>query len=167
MVYVRIKDGRALSIIAKPLAGGEPITVLDSPGLRATLPGFRVSPNGKWIAYVSDETRKYEIYLARFPKGRGKWQVSSGNATAPAWRRDGKELYYLTVGGELFVTDIGEQGNEAQVGTLKLLFRVNIAPMGTLYEVAPDGQGFIMQFSGEGSREPLNLVTDWVSEARF
>jgi eukaryotic-like serine/threonine-protein kinase len=167
MVYMRIKDGRALSIIAKPLAGGEPITVLDSPGLQATLPGFRVSPNGKWIAYVSDETGKYEVYLAPFPKGEGKWQVSNGNATAPAWRRDGKELYYLTVGGELFATDIGEQGNEAQIGTPKLLFRVNIAPMGTLYDVAPDGQSFIMQVSGEGSREPLNLVTDWISDARF
>jgi hypothetical protein len=59
---------------------------------------------------------KYEVYLAPFPKGQGKWQVSNGNATAPAWRRDGKELYYLTVGGELFATDIGEQGNERRLG---------------------------------------------------
>ncbi len=42
--------------------------------------------------------------------------MSNGNATAPAWRRDGKELYYLTVGGELFATDIGEQGNERRLG---------------------------------------------------
>ncbi len=44
---------------------------------------------------------------------------------------------------------------------------MNIAPVGTLYDVAPDGQAFIMQVSGEGSLEPLNLVTDWTSEARF
>lgn len=166
IVYMRTKGGRALSIMAKPLAGGEPITVLDSPGLQATLPEFRVSPNGKWIAYVSDETGKYEVYLAPFPKGEGKWQVSNGNATAPTWRRDGKELFYVTVGGELFATDIGEPGNEVQIGTPKFLFRVNIAPMGTLYDVAPDGQSFIIQVSGEGSREPLNLVTDWTTDLK-
>jgi len=166
MTYMRVKDGHAVSIMAKPLAGGEPITVLSSPGLQATLPEYHVSPNGKWIAYVSDETGKYEVYLAPFPKGEGKWQVSNGNSTAPTWRRDGKELYYLTVGGELFAVDIGESGNEVQLGTPKSLFRANIAPMGTLYDVAPDGQSFIVQVLGEGSREPLNLVTDWMTELK-
>jgi eukaryotic-like serine/threonine-protein kinase len=86
MVYMRLKDGRAVSIMARPLAGGEPITVVNSPGLQATLPEYRVSPNGKWIAYVSDETGKYEVYLAPFPKGEGRWQVSNGNGTAPTAR---------------------------------------------------------------------------------
>jgi eukaryotic-like serine/threonine-protein kinase len=166
MAYMREQGGRAVAIMAKPLAGGEPITVLSVPGLQGTLPGFRVSPDGKWIAYTSDETGKYEVYLAPFPKGEGRWQVSNGNGTAPSWRSDGKELYYLSVGGELFATEIGERGNEVQVGTPKLLFRANIAPMGSLYDVSPDGKGFLMQVTGEGSHEAINFVTDWMVELK-
>jgi len=166
MVYMRQRAGGAAAIMAQPLAGGEPITVLDTPGLQPMLAGFSVSPNGKWIAYTSGESGNYEVYVAPFPKGEGKWQVSNGNATVPAWRRDGKELYYLSVGGDLYATEITESGNELQIGTPKLLFRVNIAPMGTLYDVAQDGQSFVIEVTAEGSQMPLNFVTNWMTELK-
>jgi hypothetical protein len=92
--------------------------------------------------------------------------VSSGNATVPAWRRDNKELYYLTVGGDLYATEISETGNELQMGTPKLLFRANIAPMGSGYDVAQDGQSFVVQVNAKGSQAPLNFVTNWMTELK-
>ncbi len=166
MVYLRTKGVGASAIMAKPLEGGEPLTVLSAPGLQTTLPVFSVSPNGKWIAYTSGESGNYEVYVAPFPKGEGKWQVSNGNATAAIWRRDSKELFYLSVSGDLYATEIGESGNELQMGTPKLLFRSNIAPMGTLYDVAPDGQSFVVQVTGAGSQAPLNFVTNWMAELK-
>jgi Tol biopolymer transport system component len=166
LVYVREQGVGAVAVMAKPLGGGEPITVLSTPGLQMTLPVFSVSPDGKWIAYTSGESGKYEVYVAPFPRGEGKWQVSNGNATAPVWRRDGKELYYLSVSGDLVATEIGESGNELQMGTPKLLFRSNIAPMGTLYDVAPDGQSFVVQVTGEESQAPLNFLTNWMTELK-
>jgi Tol biopolymer transport system component len=166
IVYMREQNGRAVSIMAKPLAGGEPITVLNSPGLQASIPGFSVSPDGKWIAYTSDESGKYEVYIAPFPKGEGKWQVSNGNAACPTWRRDGKELFYLSIGGELFATDIAEQGNEVQLGTPKSLFHASISPMGSLYTASPDGKSFVVQVTGEGSHDAMNFETNWLAELK-
>ena len=166
MVYMRLQGAGPGAIMAQPLAGGEPITVLNAAGLQSTLPVFSLSPNGKWIAYTSTENGNYEVYVAPFPKGEGKWQVSNGNATAPAWRRDSKELYYLTIGGDLYATEIGETGNELQIGTPKLLFRADIAPMGSLYDVAQDGQSFVIEVTAQGSQTPLNFVTDWMRELK-
>lgn len=166
MVYMRQQGAGTTAIMAQPLAGGEPITVLSAPALPLTGSLFSVSPNGKWIAYVSTESGNYEVYVAPFPKGEGKWQASNGNATAPAWRRDNKELYYLTVGGDLYATEMRESGDELQIGTPKLLFRANIAPMGSLYDVAQDGQSFVIEVTTEGSQAPLNFVTNWMTELK-
>jgi hypothetical protein len=75
-------------------------------------------------------------------------------------------LYYLTVGGDLYATEISETGNELQMGTPKLLFRANIAPMGSGYDVAQDGQSFVVQVTAEGSQAPLNFVTNWMMELK-
>jgi len=166
MVYMRQQGAGTAAIMAQPLAGGEPITVLSAPALPLTGSLFSVSPNGKWIAYVSTESGNYEVYVGPFPKGEGKWQASNGNATAPAWRRDNKELYYLTVGGDLYATEMRESGDELQIGTPKLLFRANIAPMGSLYDVAQDGQSFVIEVTTEGSQAPLNFVTNWMTELK-
>lgn len=166
IVYLREQNGRAVSIAATPIAGGDPIIVVKSPGLQSTIPGFAISPDGKWMAYTSDETGKYEVYVVPFPTGEGKWQISNGNGTIPAWRRDGRELFYLTVGGDLFATDVSESANELQIGTPHTLFRANIAPMGSIYDVTPDGQHFVVQVSGTGSHEPMNLISNWLAELK-
>jgi Tol biopolymer transport system component len=166
LVYAREYGVGAASIMAKPLAGGEPITVLVTAGLQMTLPLFSLSPNGRWIAYASAESGKYEVYVAPFPHGEGKWQVSNGNALTPVWRRDSKELYYLSVSGAVYATEIGEQENELQMGTAKLLFRTNLAPMGMVYDAAADGQSFVVQVTGENSQAPMNLETNWMVELK-
>jgi eukaryotic-like serine/threonine-protein kinase len=166
IVYMREQAGHAVSIVARPVSGGDPITVVSSPGLQPNIPGFAVSPDGKWIAYTSDETGKYEIYLAPFPSGEGKWQVSNGNATGPIWRQDSRELFFLSISGGMSAVDISGHGNEVQIGTPKTLFSVNIAPIGTIYDAFHDGQHFVFQVSDIGSHEPLNLITDWLSDLK-
>jgi Tol biopolymer transport system component/tRNA A-37 threonylcarbamoyl transferase component Bud32 len=68
---------------------------------RANEHSARVSPDGRWVAYVSDESGQQEIYLARFPELQGARRVSSGGGLRPAWRRDGRELFYLAPGGRV------------------------------------------------------------------
>ena len=67
----------------------------------------QLSPDGRWLAYASDESGTSEVYVQPFPSSGGKWQISSGGGRQPRWRHDGKELFFLTAGGgELMGTDI-------------------------------------------------------------
>jgi eukaryotic-like serine/threonine-protein kinase len=166
LVYLRQKDGRPLEIVAKPPAGGEALTVVKFHEPATALPPYyQVSPNGKWLAYGSAESGTHEVYIVPFPKGDGKWQVSSGGGTVPKWSHDGKEVYYMTVQGQVYAAGISERGNELQIETPKLLFNANIAAIGTLYDVSPDGT-FIVQQANAGSQEPLNLITNWAAELK-
>ena len=166
LVYLRQKDGRPLEIVAKPLMGGDSLTVVKfHEGATALPPYYRLSPNGRWLAYGSAESGTHEVYIVPFPKGDGKWQVSSGGGTVPTWRKDGKEVYYMTVQGQMFAAGITERGNELQIDTPRLLFNANIAAIGTLYDVSPDGT-FVVQQANTGSQEPLNLITNWAAELK-
>jgi eukaryotic-like serine/threonine-protein kinase len=168
IVYLRRVNGRGLEIMAKPLAGGvQPVRVVGETGPQAGLMSFRISPNGKWIAYESDESGKFEVYIAPFPKGEGRWQVSSGGGDFPSWRRDGRELFSITPGGDVYATEIIERGGELQVATPKLLFHAeNIAAIGSPFDASPDGQTFVVQKAGLESHDALNLVTSWKAELK-
>ena len=89
--------------------------------MHLTLPGFapkeflktsgilqngQFSPNGKWVAYNSNETGKWEIYVTSFPEAHGKWQISTSGGEQPRWRADGKELFYLSSDGRMMATNV-------------------------------------------------------------
>jgi Tol biopolymer transport system component len=75
------------------------------------------SPDGKWIAYSSNESLHYEIYLIPFPAGNGKrYTVSNQGGTSPAWRRDGKEMYFVAGDGRLTAVPFTIRGSEVQFG---------------------------------------------------
>ncbi len=83
-----------------------------------------ISPDGKWLAYLSNESGQYEVYIKTFPSGEGKWQVSTtGSRGLPVWRRDGKELYFLSLGGKLTAVDVQEKGASLELGTPQELFQ--------------------------------------------
>ena len=75
-----------------PVAGGEPTRFLNGNGSETN---GQISPDGKWVAYASDESGAWEIYVTSFPGAAGKWQVSRGGGTEPRWRGDGKEIFYI------------------------------------------------------------------------
>jgi eukaryotic-like serine/threonine-protein kinase len=74
---------------------------MDSPNVPRAQMAARFSPNGRWIAYQSDELGRYEVFVKSFPLSDTKWQISTGGGSLPRWRRDGKELFYLAADGEL------------------------------------------------------------------
>ena len=86
------------------------------------------SPDGKWIAYESDETGQPEIYVRSFPlEAGGKWQISTVGGEQPTWRRDGKELFYLTLDKKLMASEV--QTTEIfKAGNSKLLFQTHVDP---------------------------------------
>jgi Tol biopolymer transport system component len=107
----------------------------------------RISPNGRWLAYASDETGTWEVYVRGFGEMQGKWQISRGGGTQPVWRGDGRELYYVDLRGGLNAVTIGGDST-LLASTPQLLFQTTLpnvlAPFRTAYAVAPDGQRFLI-----------------------
>jgi len=89
--------------------------------------GAKLSPNGQWLAYFSDETKRDEIYVQTYPKPGGKWPVSINGGSRPAWSRDGKELYFIGLDGKLMAVDVKSgPGGGFEAGGPKALFDPHI-----------------------------------------
>ena len=126
-----------------------------------------VSPNGKWLAYANDESGRFEVYLQPFPSGSGKWQVSVSGGSNPAWRRDGRELYFVQ-GEQLMAVDVSENGGSVQLGTPHPLLKAPMVdgPYGP-FTVSADGKKFLINQSVvQASTEPLTLVTNWTADLK-
>ncbi len=118
-----------------------------------------ISPDGKFIAYSSTESGSEQLYVERMPPATGRWQVSQGNGRLPRWRKDGKELFYDDVSGQIFAVDV-HPGPEASVGAPKLLL-----PAGNSsgdFDVAPDGQRLLVRTRGGlTGNAPITVVQNW------
>jgi len=124
------------------------------------------SPDGKWLAYVSDESGRAEVYIVPFPKRSGKWQVSTEGGTRPRWRRDGKELFFVSLGNKLMAVPVREENNTLDIGSPEPLFQINPPDSqyaGWIYDVTPDGKRFIVatRLPEPPSAEPITLVVNW------
>ena len=119
------------------------------------------SPDGRWLAYASDESGRSEVYVVPFPQGNGKWQVSAGGGTRPRWRRDGKELFYVSAASEFMAVEVREKGGSLAFGTARALFPTQSF---STYDVAPDGNKFVvLNHPQQSSAEPITLVTNWTA----
>jgi Tol biopolymer transport system component len=128
-----------------PVAGGEPTRFLTSKGSESN---GQISPDGKWVAYASDESGNWEIYVTSFPSAAGKWQVSRGGGTEPRWRGDGKEIFYIGPGSMLMAVPANSESVFA-TGTPAPLFQIRgRAPISSTdvftYDVAKDGKRFLV-----------------------
>jgi serine/threonine protein kinase len=121
------------------------------------------SPDGRWIAYRSNESGKNEIYVRPFPApagGGGKWMVSQGG-NQPRWRRDGKELFYLSPDGQLMASQVNASGSAFQASIPKPLFK---APQNVEWEVSPDGTKFLFPVTGgDTTQSPFTVVLNWMA----
>ncbi|MBN2564303.1 MAG: serine/threonine-protein kinase [Candidatus Eisenbacteria bacterium] len=123
----------------------------------------KLSPDGRFAAYVSDESGQWEIYVRPFPRGDGKWLVSSDGGSQPLWSRDGKELFYLQEDGALVVVPVSLDPTFSP-GPASELFRVQGV---TDYDVSSDGQRFIVaEPVGEAPPPAIRVVQNWYSEFR-
>jgi eukaryotic-like serine/threonine-protein kinase len=148
-----------------PLAGErKPIPFLQSQ-FPAILSSF--SPNGKWLAYCSTESGEQKVYVVPFPGPGGKWQVSPGGGCYARWRRDGKELFYLSPDNRIMAAEIKTEGSSFTIGAVKPLFetRVYRSTFGG-YDVAADGQRFMICYEPGQPNVAITLVENWDAELK-
>jgi len=128
------------------------------------------SPDGKWVAYVSQHTGRDEVYVTSFPSGGTRWQVSGSGGTQPRWGADGRELYFVSTGDELTAASIDGSGSRFEVKDIRPLFRVNMytgSRSGMYgYDVAPDGKRFLVSDAGEAGQARVALVVNWTAELK-
>ncbi|MEO8052798.1 MAG: protein kinase [Acidobacteriota bacterium] len=119
----------------------------------------KLSPSGQWLAYVSNETTRNEIYVQTFPEHGGKWQISTNGGDFPVWSRDGRELYFIGADRKLMAVEVKVSGKSFQAGVPKPLFEV--AAQGQ-FDVSKDGRFLIQVPVEQGSANvPLTVVTNW------
>ena len=119
------------------------------------------SPDGRWVAYQSDESSRNEVYVRSFPTGDGKWQVSTGGGRSPLWDKTGSAIYYNTEQG-VMATAVNGSGAGFSTGDTKLVFR-NPSQAGLqLHGVTADGKRILVSHLPTSQvTMPLTLVTDW------
>jgi eukaryotic-like serine/threonine-protein kinase len=128
----------------------------------AIVQAAHLSPDGKWIAYASDESGAQEIYVQNFPPSGGKWQISTDGGFEPSWSPSGKEIFYLHL-TKLMAVAVKTGTDRFEQGAPRVLFD---APFGNMlknaYAVAPGGQKFLVNTRFEGTDNlPMTVVLNW------
>ena len=157
-----------------PLSGDrKPVPLLHTPFQESQ---GQISPDGKWLAYHSNETGRQEVYVQPFPQGTGKWQVSTNGGLSSRWRRDGRELFYMSQAsrGKMMAVDVKASGAAFEAGAPKDLFDsgyINL-PHGSginpyhTYAVSPDGQRFLIPRPVSNDQQtaaaPIVVVLNWL-----
>jgi len=176
------RDGRFLLYGVQDPKSASDLWVLPMTGERKPFPVLQssfdeiegqFSPDGRWLAYASNESGRYEIYIRTFPETGGKWQVSVAGGVQPRWQRNGHELYYLAPDTGLMAVPIrpAPEAHTLEAGTPVALFPTRLANGGNIltrgflaraqYAVQADGR-FLMNVSAdEGVTSPITIVQNW------
>ena len=125
----------------------------------------RFSPDGHFIAYSSDESGRYEVYVQTFPVSGGKWLVSRDGGAQPHWRADGKEIFFIAPDRKMMAADVKLEGSTFEGGVPKALFQTQIISYPNPrngYEVSADGQRFVIITPlQENTSTPITVVANW------
>jgi Tol biopolymer transport system component len=132
----------------------------------------RFSPDVRWLAFVSNESGRDEVYVSSFPSAGGKVRVSTNGGVQPRWRKDGKELFYLAPDRKLMAAPI-QAGSTLQVGPPTAIFDIGFVPVGSgapyalyQYDVAADGQRFLINAPQTNNSVPITVVLNWTAGLR-
>ncbi len=156
-----------------PLAGGgKPRLFVKTPV--AAFDG-QFSPDGRWVAYISKESGREEVYIVPFEAAKvintgtgsvtspgGKWQISPSGGFSPRWRRDGKEIFYLGPDNQMMAAEVEARGNSFEARKAQPLFKTPVAPDAAPYDVTADGKRFVI-ISMSNPNKPLTLVVNWTA----
>src|SRR5262249_25866886 len=164
-VYVEVDPKTNVDLWILPLFGDRKAFVfLQTPFVEG---GGRFSPNGRWIAYTSNESGTNQIYVRPFPPAGGQWRVSTHGGSQPRWRRDGKEIVYLAGDRKLKGRGVKEDSGALTLGAPKPLFEARTVVQlagGSIYDVTRDGQRFLVLTPvEETSPSPFTVVLNWTA----
>ncbi|MBI4474562.1 MAG: PD40 domain-containing protein, partial [Acidobacteria bacterium] len=133
-----------------------------------------LSPDGRWLAFATNESGKYQIVVRTFPEAEGRWQASVDGGLEPRWRGDGKELFYVGPDGKLMATPIQVKPDRTlEIGRPVPLFDTPLS--GTNYQagyihgydVARDGQRFLLNIpQREANSTPITVILNWTAALR-
>ncbi len=162
IAYHRTNIKTALDVWLLPLTGDrKPLPFLHGDFNESQA---QFSPQGKWVAYVSEESGGPQIYVQSFPTLTSKWQVSTDGGTQPRWSRDGTELFYLAPDRNLMALRV-KTGNTFERDTPQKLFQttLNLTDFAHTYAVAADGKRFLLNTPVESASPPMTIVLNWRS----
>ena len=121
------------------------------------------SPDGKWLAYVSEESSQPQLYVAKFPGGGGKQQISTERAWRGFWRHDGREILYVTRDKKIVGLPVVDHGNTLEIGESYPVFANQIIANPDSMAISKDGQRFLLAIPIEEQVAPVTLVTNWTA----
>ncbi len=165
-------DGRSLIFQLSTLQDRSDLWLLPLEGDRKAVPfvatpfaeqNARFSPDGRWVAYASDVSGAFEVYVRPFRESGATWRVSNRGGQTPAWRGDGREIYYLAPDGMLMaalVKGTAPFQTEAPAPLFKLAVFESTDPQ---YDAFPDGQRFLVNQQISSKEEPINVLVNWAA----
>ena len=165
LVYVSSNSTTKQDLWILPLSGDPtPQIYLRTP---ANEMQARVSPDGRWAAYTSDESGRHEVYVDSFPTPGMKVTISNGGGAQPQWRGDGRELFYLAADGSIVAVPF-RPGTTLRVGQSQSLFRFalpsSLSDDRNLYAVSSDGRRFlVVSLEDREAREPITMLANWTA----
>ncbi len=183
LLYLSVDPQTNTDLWVAPMVGDHTPAVFLKTPFREAYGAF--SPDGRWVAYQSNESGRMEIYVRPFvppvtpngapgtpaPAAGGQWQISTAGGIHAVWRPDGKALYYLNPAGEMMAASITVVGGTLEPGVPVMLFPTHIVgggvnvQQGPQYDVAPDGR-FLINTALEDGGAPITIVQHWNPEAK-
>ena len=168
MIYRELTSETGWDIWALPLEGArDPTPFLTTP---ANETDAALSPDGRWIAYASDESGSYQVYVRPFPDPGGKHQVSASNGRVPRWTKRGRELIYIEPPGRWMTVSVSIDGDVFRPGKPELLFERDFVGGFALpdYDVSADGERLIVLLRSEQEADDslVTFVFDFFDEVR-
>jgi hypothetical protein len=155
----RFDSTQASALVLVPVNGGKPVPLVSS---NFRLGGGRFSQTGSVNVFV-------QTYSPGQPMSGAKWMVSPGGGFDPRWNGNGKELFYVSLDGEVMSVKIETSPSGLQAGVPIRLFEARLPGPeagGSRYDVTRDGQRFLMTATATSGGSPLNLITNWIERAR-
>ena len=163
-ILYRSAGASNLTLFVLPLSGDRKPFPFLSVDTKSVMLFGQFSPDGRWIVYTSNESGRTEIYVAPFPSGGGKWQISTSGGSAPRWRRDGAEIFYIAPDNKLMAAEVNGKGASFEVGAVRPLFQTNSMGSISPFAVSADGQRFLINSpSVQAASAPITVVLNWTA----
>jgi Tol biopolymer transport system component/DNA-binding winged helix-turn-helix (wHTH) protein len=161
LAYCEMNPQTKIDVWILPMKDRKPFPLFQTPFNEDTP---RFSPDVRWIAYVSDETGRNEVYVTSFPRLGGKWQISTNGGSDPRWSRDGRELFYIAADSRLMSVRLKTGPSRFEWSAPQSLFSMPLP--GTAYDVAPAGDRFLVSMpTGDAKLNELTVILNWRPQA--